>query len=97
LKLLQHSLKKYKVSKVIWVFDAPVSNSGRMKTKLIDYAKEKEHNWEVVLLNNPDKFIANSEFIGVSSDAWILDKIKLWSNIIEIIIPKDYPSLITCE
>lgn len=89
--------KKYKVSKVIWVFDAPVSNSGRMKTKLIDYAKEKEHNWEVVLLNNPDKFIANSEFIGVSSDAWILDKIKLWSNIIEIIIPKDYPSLITCE
>ncbi|WP_431166672.1 DUF434 domain-containing protein [Tenacibaculum halocynthiae] len=88
--------KKYSVLKVVWVFDAPVSNSGRMKTKLTDYANEKGYNWEVIQENNPDKFIINSNFIGVTSDAWILDKTKSWANIIEVLIPENYPFLITC-
>ncbi|CAM1356551.1 DUF434 domain-containing protein [Tenacibaculum halocynthiae] len=88
--------KKYSVLKVVWVFDAPVSNSGRMKTKLTEYANEKGYNWEVIQENNPDKFIVKSNFIGVSSDAWVLDKTKSWTNIIDVLIPENYPFLITC-
>lgn len=70
-----------KHNKVIWVFDKPVSNSGRLKTILRELAEEKQYNWEIILDNNPDKLLADSEHIVVSSDAWILDRAERWLNL----------------
>ncbi len=87
--------EKYKVEKVIWVFDKPVSNSGRMKMKLLQLAKENNYNWEVILENNPDKIIAVSNHVGVTSDAWILDRINSWCNILESFVSSNYTFLVT--
>nr|WP_321233850.1 DUF434 domain-containing protein [uncultured Psychroserpens sp.] len=66
---------------VIWVFDKPVSNSGRLKTMLRETAELHDFNWEIILENNPDKVLAESEHIVVSSDAWVLDRAKRWLNL----------------
>ncbi len=87
--------EKYKVEKVIWVFDKPVSNSGRMKMKLLQLAKENNYNWEVILENNPDKIIAVTNHVGVTSDAWILDRINSWCNILESFVSSNYTYLVT--
>lgn len=41
------------LSKIVWIFDKPVSNSGRLKQILLDYAQEQQLDWEVYLEFNP--------------------------------------------
>ncbi|WP_299621244.1 DUF434 domain-containing protein [uncultured Tenacibaculum sp.] len=94
--LIGDFFQKYKVKKVVWVFDQPVSNSGRMKTKLLTIAKKHDYNWDVILENNPDKVIANSESVAITSDAWILDRASIWFNLIAELLPKDYKALVSC-
>ncbi|MDB0602280.1 DUF434 domain-containing protein [Tenacibaculum maritimum] len=94
IKLIANFSKLYRIGKIIWVLDKPISNSGRMKTLLTAYAEEKDLNWEVLLENNPDKIIAESKYIGVTSDAWILESVSKWFNLIAHLIPKEYPSLV---
>ncbi|SEC00269.1 hypothetical protein SAMN04489761_2220 [Tenacibaculum sp. MAR_2009_124] len=84
------------INKVVWVFDKPVSNSGRMKTLLNTYAEENGLNWEILLENNPDKVIAESKDVVLTSDAWILDRVNSWYNLIEDLIPKTYSYLVSC-
>lgn len=96
LEMIGNHLNVLEVAKVIWCFDKPVSNSGRMKTKLLALAEEKQYNWEVVLENNPDKVIANSNSIAITSDAWILDRVTNWYNLMDDVIPEEYQFLISC-
>ncbi|WP_460220327.1 DUF434 domain-containing protein [Psychroserpens sp. MEBiC05023] len=72
---------RLKTNKVIWVFDKPVSNSGRLKTMLRELAENHDFNWEIILDHNPDKVLAKSKHIVVSSDAWVLDRAKRWLNL----------------
>ena len=81
LKMIGDYLKSNAVDKVIWILDKPVSNSGRLKGILYETAEENGYNWEVVLENNPDKIVAESKHIGVSSDAWVLDRLERWFNL----------------
>lgn len=90
LRLIGDFFKVNNVKKVIWVFDQPVSNSGRMKTKLISMAEKYGYNWEIILENNPDKIIAESKLVAVTSDAWILDRVESWFNLIRELIPANY-------
>ncbi len=67
-------LKELGVTSVHWLFDAPVSNSGRLKTKLYELAEQYQFPWKIQLVNDPDKQLAVSDHIVISSDAWILDR-----------------------
>jgi len=86
LTLVGDFLKEKEVENVLWVLDKPVSNSGRLKGILYEIATEKGYNWDVVLENNPDKIVAESERIGVSSDAWVLDRLNRWYNLAGVLI-----------
>ncbi|PZU18913.1 MAG: DUF434 domain-containing protein [Chryseobacterium sp.] len=77
------------VQKVIWIFDKPVSNSGRIRQMILDFALENNMKWEIDLEFNPDKFLAENAEIVVSSDAWILDHCKNWFNLIQYLIDKE--------
>ncbi|MEO1031134.1 MAG: DUF434 domain-containing protein [Bacteroidota bacterium] len=74
---------------ITWVFDRPVSNSGRLKTILRELAEQHGFDWTIILDHNPDKLLAESEAIVVSSDAWILDRAKRWLNLGAYIIEHD--------
>ncbi|MCT4629714.1 DUF434 domain-containing protein, partial [Winogradskyella sp.] len=81
---------------VTWVFDQPVSNSGRLKTLLREHAEQHHFNWDIILDNNPDKLLAESKDIVVSSDAWILDRAERWLNLGAYIIEHhiDNPNIV---
>ena len=55
LLLIGSTLKQAEVKSVLWVLDKPVSNSGRLKTRLRELAEQDHYNWGVILENNPDK------------------------------------------
>ncbi|WP_378179563.1 DUF434 domain-containing protein [Aquimarina sp. SS2-1] len=74
LLLVGKILQKLEVHSVDWFFDAPVSNSGRLKTILRELAEQYQFPWNIYLENNPDVILADSKDIVVSSDAWILDR-----------------------
>jgi len=86
LSLVGDYLEDNNVGHVLWVLDKPVSNSGRLKGILYELATEKGYHWDVVLENNPDKVVAESEHIAVSSDAWVLDRAKRWFNLAGVLI-----------
>lgn len=86
LLLIGRTLQELQVVHVHWVFDQPVSNSGRLKTILRELAEQEGFPWEISLAHNPDKVIAASEHIAVSSDAWILNEVEQWFNLTGFII-----------
>lgn len=55
------------------MFDKPVSNSGKLKQIIEEIALKNCLDWKVELVNNPDKVMAESNQIAITSDAWILD------------------------
>ncbi|SHL87443.1 hypothetical protein SAMN05444360_105141 [Chryseobacterium carnipullorum] len=89
IELVGSFFQKAELQKLVWIFDKPVSNSGRIKEIVLDFAQENNFNWEGVLEFNPDKWIAENAEIAVSSDAWILDHCQQWFNLIAHLITEE--------
>jgi len=89
IELISEFFQKAKLRKLIWIFDKPVSNSGRIKEIILDFAQENNLSWEVELEFNPDKFLVENAEITASSDAWILDNGKNWFNVIDFLINEE--------
>ncbi|ACU63039.1 DUF434 domain-containing protein [Chitinophaga pinensis] len=81
LLLAGNALRELGAAKVTWVFDAPVSNSGKMKGVCYELAAQHGFTWEAVLEASPDKFLIDSQALICSSDAWILDECTAWFNL----------------
>ena len=89
IELIAGFFQKSGASKLIWIFDRPVSNSGRIKQMVLDFARENELNWEAELEFNPDRFLVEHADIAVSSDAWILDHCRNWFNLAGYLIEEE--------
>lgn len=77
---------KEKIKTIYWFFDKPVSNSGRLKKMIEEIALENQYDWKVELVYNPDKVIAESNWIAVTSDAWILDNASANFNLMKYVL-----------
>ncbi|MCA1663086.1 MAG: DUF434 domain-containing protein, partial [Myxococcales bacterium] len=70
--------------------DAPVSNSGRLRARILDFA----HRWPFVvdaeLVPNPDAILARGDN-AVSSDSSILDRCGSWLNLGRFIVDRHLP------
>lgn len=89
IELLASFYRTHQIHQLVWIFDKPVSNSGRIKQIILDFAEEHHLNWDADLQYNPDKFLAESSAIVISSDAWILDHCKEWFNLISYLITEE--------
>lgn len=88
-KLVGDFCKNAQVEKVIWYFDTPVSNSGRLKVLLYEIAEKYDYNWEIILDYNPDKILKEAKAgIVVSSDAIVLNECLKWTNLAALILDK---------
>ena len=92
LTLLGEVMQKLGVAHAHWYFDAPVSNSGRMKTLLYELAKEKGFPWNIDLANSPDKTLAKHNAITITSDGWIIDQVDQWCNLAKFVIDSHIPN-----
>jgi hypothetical protein len=75
------ALQQLQLQKVVWVFDAPVSNSGKLKATCYEIANTHHFPWEIRLENDPDKYLIENKTLICSSDAWVLDECKAWFNL----------------
>ena len=76
--LIGASLQTLAPASVAWLLDKPVSNSGRLAAKLIDFATRAHWPWSVTVVFNPDAAIVASEAIAITSDSSILDRVERW-------------------
>ncbi|WP_010294416.1 DUF434 domain-containing protein [Clostridium senegalense] len=85
IKLIGNILEKYKIKKAIFYLDSPVSNSGRLKLKILELLKDYNFQVEAKTINNVDTVLESSGCV-ITSDAIILDKCNSWINLNKEII-----------
>jgi hypothetical protein len=81
LVIIGRAMQQLQLHKVIWVFDAPISNSGKLKAFCSEIAAQYGFPWEIRLENAPDKYLIHTNGLVCSSDAWVLNECKAWFNL----------------
>jgi hypothetical protein len=88
IQLIGESLAALKAKSVSWLLDRPVSNSGRLATRIRDCAEQNNWPWTVDTAFNPDREIVSSGRIVISSDGPLLDQVAHWTNLNRHLIEK---------
>lgn len=84
--IIGNTLQQLQLQKVIWVFDAPISNSGKLKATCYEIAEKHGFPWEIILDNHPDKYLIDNKGFVCSSDGWVLNECTAWFNLGAFII-----------
>jgi hypothetical protein len=79
------------LSRCVWYLDRPVSNSGRLKALILQFAAERALPWQVELAYNPDDVLAQSENVIATSDSIILNRCRRWFNLARCIVDNCAP------
>ena len=85
------------VAQCCWYLDKPVSNSGRLRSMILDIASKNNCDCNVELVNNPDDILALAENVVATSDSVILDKCTNWLNLSAQTIEKSVPHTNLCR
>lgn len=91
--LIGNILGKSGVDKAVFYLDAPVSNSGRLKQRIIELLNQFNFEIQVEVVHNVDNVLEKLDNV-ITSDAIILDKCASWINLNAKIIEEineDYP------
>lgn len=75
-------LTKYKVRKVVFYLDAPVSNSGRLAQLIREQYKDLPFALEIEVIPQVDAVLQKLDHV-VTSDAIILDHVGSWFNLVK--------------
>lgn len=91
-QLIGDFLKEIAVTKVLWLLDSPVSNSGRLKMLIGELARKSNWDWQIQLLLSPDAELIKTTSVVATSDSVVLDGCKRWVNLARAIIEEKLPS-----
>ena len=72
------------IAKAVWWLDSPVSNSGRLKSLLLEIAAARDWEWEVNLAFDADAALKKVEIdtgIVASADSVVLDHVGAWADV----------------
>ena len=97
LELVGSRLRELKVTRVHWLFDRPVSNSGRISAILQEIAGARGWDWNVELVNNPDADLKAATDIVATADSAILDRCGRWFNLARDVIEAACPSAVIVD
>lgn len=85
LALIGQTFRKLSVPEAVFYLDAPVSNSGRLRNRILDYAGEWNIPVHVELVPDADVVLSKMERI-ISGDSLILDQCTSWFNLSKKIV-----------
>ncbi|MCX7748734.1 MAG: DUF434 domain-containing protein [Clostridia bacterium] len=85
LLLLGKAFKELSVPEVTFWLDSPVSNSGRLKSKILEYGEQWGIPVRVELVPNADPILSRMERV-ITSDSIILDTCGSWLNLADMVI-----------
>ena len=97
LLLIDKALKDLAVKHVQWYFDAPVSNSGKLKVLLYELAEKNQSNWNIDLVFNPDTTLVEKKKTCITADSWILDEADAYFNLSQYIISTQIPTALVLD
>jgi len=92
LQLIGEFLEPHDVEHCCWWLDQPVSNSGRLRTLMLELAEGQSWNWDVELLPDPDRELCQTDQLIVTADAAVLDRGGKWCNLAAEIVDAKLPS-----
>lgn len=87
LQSLADALTKLKIKKAVFYLDKPVSNSGRLKQKILDTMSGKDFETEAFSENAVDPILEKKSHV-ITADAIILDRCRSWYNLTDYILKK---------
>jgi hypothetical protein len=79
--LLGETISGLNVRHCRWLFDRPVSNSGRIRSLVLGHAEERRFDWLVDLVDDPDPLLKASCEIVATADSAVLDVCSRWFNL----------------
>ena len=88
---LMRTLDALQIAKAVIYLDQPVSNSGRLKTRIFELASDMHFELEVQLENPVDAILKTKPLIA-SGDAIILDECDRWFNLTDTVIAQQIGS-----
>lgn len=94
-RLIFEQLKKIEISEAVFYLDAPVSNSGRLKSLILEIADGYDFDVSVEIINDVDRVLEKLSGV-ISGDAIILNKCKSWINLVSAIV-SDLPDVWVIE
>jgi len=80
IELIGNKLRKLNTSEVTFYLDAPVSNTGRLKTRIFELLGSYPFVLKVELINNVDVLLGQKEQV-VTSDSIVINQCKSWYNL----------------
>jgi hypothetical protein len=88
IKLIGKAFREFEVPGARFFLDAPVSNSGRLRSKILEYSSQWNIPVEVELVPNADPILSKMKRV-ITSDSIILDQCGSWFNLSRKIV-EDY-------
>lgn len=76
---------------LVWYFDRPISNSGRLKQTIDALAAESGWPWDVRLAASPDRALIEAEAIVATADSGVLDRCGRWFNLAREVVTAAVP------
>ncbi|WP_017208807.1 DUF434 domain-containing protein [Clostridium beijerinckii] len=89
--LIGKRLDKMKIQKAIFYLDSPVSNTGRLKSRLLELLYKYNFDIEVILIPNADVILNKLDHV-VTSDGIILNTCESWINLAYEIVEEELPN-----
>ena len=86
-RMIVRELKSLDAGQAVFWLDAPVSNSGRLKSRILEIAEEEGLAAQAELVDNADAMLWDKQNV-VSSDSVILDRCPSWLNLSGRLIPR---------
>lgn len=92
IRLIGDKLTAMNIEEVTFYLDAPVSNTGKLKQRLLDLLKTYPFEVHAELVNNADVLLQKLENV-ITSDAIILNRCQSWFNLTASILGERFPKL----
>lgn len=80
LRLIADTLEDLGVKRAVFYLDAPVSNSGRLKSLIADVWETYPTELDICVINDVDRVLQGLGFV-ITADAVILDNCESWFNL----------------
>ena len=80
-ELAAECIARWQPAACTWFLDAPVSNSGRLKTLLGETSQRTGQVWQIELVPSPDRVLTSHGGVVASADSVILDRCGEWLNL----------------
>ncbi len=91
IELTAEAVRELKIKDALWLFDRPVSNSGRLAKLVNDTASKMAVPMQARTADQVDSKVKNCGRVAVTADSVILNSGTAWFNLAEWIIKHKIP------